>query len=367
MITAFLLPALLLSTGAEAADAPSADAGQVRSSPVPAPKPIALVQAWVTAYDMDEEPQADPASYGDPEDDPGLKLRRARLGLAGESEVLMYEVTVGVAPAFDALSDEDDGVELVDAYLGWAPVEDLWLVAGQAKPPISREQLMSSAELALAERSVSSEWLVPGRDAGLTVDWRTRGDARVRVRGGAFNGNGSIFGDDNGGKLLAARAEFAYGPARTYQTWGGEKGFTFGVAADAYHDTDISTQTLSAGGDLMLRVAGFHLMAEGRFAKLSPRNSDIDQPGVFGDVNRWGGLVQAGYGIGPVEPVVRFSMFDDDTSADDNGDVAELTAGITGHMLRDHVRVGGGYVLRLEQGGATLQNDTVRLWTSLRY
>lgn len=367
MITTFLLSSLLLSTGAGAADAPSPAPAEPRSSPVPAPVPTALVQAWVTAYDMDEEPQADPASYGDPEDDPGLKLRRARLGLVGESDVLMYEVTVGVASAFDALSDEDEGVELVDAYVGWAPVKDLWLVAGQAKPPVSREQLMSSAELALAERSVASEWLVPGRDAGLTVDWRTQGQSRVRLRGGAFNGNGSILGDDNGGKLLAARAEFAYGPARTYQTWGGEKGFTFGVAADAYHDTDISTQTLSAGGDLMLRVAGFHLMAEGRFAKLSPRNSDIDQPGVFGDVNRWGGLAQVGYGIGPVEPVVRFSMFDDDSSADDNGDVAELTAGVTGHMLRDHVRVGGGYVLRLEQGGATLANDTVRLWTSLRY
>ena len=325
------------------------------------------MQAWITVYDMDESTQADPASYGDPEDDPGMKLRRARLGLEGESDVLQYEVSVGISAAYDALSDEDEGVERGDADPGWAPVKALWLKAGVAKPPISREQLMSVSELALAERAVSTEWLVPGREAGLTVDWTSPGSTRVRLRGGAYNGNGEILGDDNGGKLFAARAELITGPARTYQTWGVEKGFTFGLGADAYHDTDIATSTLSAGGDLMLRVAGFHLMAEGRFARLSPRNSDISEPGVFVDVNRWGGLAQVGYGIGPVEPAVRFSLFDDDTSADDNGDVAELTAGLTGHMLHDHVRVGGGYVLRLEQGGATLSNDSVRLWTSLRY
>ncbi len=364
MLTSCLLMLPLLSGGARAQDPASTEDTR---SVVPTPRPTALVQVWATVYDMDEEQQADPASYGDPEDDMGVKIRRARVGLAGDNDVLRYAVSVGVSPAYDALSDDDEDVQIVDAYVGWAPIERLWLEGGVAKPPISREQLMSSSALPLAERAVSSEWLVPGREAGVSVDWSTDGNTRVRVRGGAYNGNGGIFGDDNTGKLFAGRAEIAIGPARTYKTWGPEKGFTIGIGADAYHDADVSTSTTSAGGDLMLRVAGFHLMAEGRFANLKPTNTDIDAPGVFADTMRWGGLVQAGYGIGPVEPAVRFSMFDDDTDADDAGDIAELTAGVTGHLLDDMARVGGGYVLRLERGGQSYSNDTIRLWLSVRY
>lgn len=357
MSTSLFFSLLALVPGASAQD----------GSVFPRPKPTGLVQAWVTAYDMDQDRQADPASYGDPEDDPGLKLRRARLGLSGESKVLQYTVLVGVSSPFDALVGGQHEVGLVDAFIGWAPVEDLWFSAGVAKPPVSREQLMSSSELTLAERAVSSEWMVPERDAGVWADWRSRGSTRVRLRGGAYNGNADFFGDDNNGKLFAARAELAHGPAGTYSTWGDEKGFTLGVGADVFHDTDVATQTLGAGGDLILRVAGFHLLVEGRFATLDPRGSDIDMPGVLAPVSRIGGLAQLGYGIGPVEPAVRFSLFDDDTQAKDNGDVAELNAGLTGHLLDDKVRVGGGYVLRLEMAGATVPNDTIRLWSSLAF
>ena len=221
-------------------------------------------------------------------------------------------------------------IELVDAYVAYAPVEDLWLQAGVGKVPVGHEQLMSSAQLVLAERSVESEWMVPGRDPGLTVDWRTRGHVWVRLRGGVFNSNGALAGDNHNGKLVAGRAEVALGPAPTDQTWGGSKDFTLGLGVDGYYNAAISTGTGSVGGDLVMRVAGLALMAEGRMAKLSPRNTDIRQPGVFDPVTRLGGLAQVSYGIGPVEPAVRLSMFDDDTSVKDNGDVAELLGGSPG-------------------------------------
>lgn len=367
MPTTSLLTVLLLTSGARADD--SAKGADV----VPTPKPTALIQVWGTVFDMDEQGQADPASYGDPEDDAGFKVRRARVGLEGESTVLKYAVEVGVSAPYDALAEEDGDVQLVDAYVGYAPVSGLWLVGGVMKPPISREQLMSSSQLPLAERAVSSEWLVPGREAGAMVDWGMGDASRVRVRAGAFNGNGDIFGDDNTGKLFASRVEFATGPARSYRTWsqtkdgGVERGFGLGVAVDGYYDADVSTSTASFGGDLMLRMAGFHLLAEGRMAQLKPTHSDVEQPGVFSKVTRIGGLAQVGYAVGPVEPAVRFSLFDDDTDSDDAGDSMELTAGVTGHLVDDMVRVGGGYVLRMETGGAAISNDTARLWLSLRY
>ncbi len=364
MLSTFLLSLSLLSSGARAADP---DGGGTADSPVPAPKPTALVQVWVTAYDMDEQPQSDPASYGDPEDDVGVKIRRARIGLEGANDTLRYVVVVGASPAYDALTQDDEDIQLVDGSLGFSPGGRLWIDAGVMKPPVGREALTSSSQLALAERAVLSEWLVPGREAGVSVDWSTTGDTRVRLRGGGYNGNGGIFGDDNTGKLLAARAELAVGPARTYRTWGPEKGFTFGVGADGYYDADISTTTASAGGDLMVRVAGLSFMAEGRFAQLKPVNTDVDVPGVFAKTTRWGALAQLGYGIGPVEPAVRFSIFDDDTDSDDAGDVAALDMGLTGHLLDDRARVGAGYVMRIERGGSRYSNDTIRLWSSLRY
>ena len=368
-----LLPLLLSLSTAQAQPAPPPPPppppppAPGHSQLVPMPRPTALLQVWVTAYDMDESTQADPASYGDPEDDIGAKIRRARVGVEGEGEHLRYEISVGVGAPYDALTEEDEDVQLVDATVGVSPVQGLWFDGGVMKPPLSREQLMRTSELPLAERAVSSEWLVPGRQAGALVDWGTDADTRVRLRGGAFNGNGGIFGDDDSGKLFAARVEMAHGPAKTYQTWGPEKGFTLGVAADGYYDWDNATKTASVGGDLILRVAGFHLLAEGRFAQLEPTQSDVEAPGVFAKTTRIGGLAQVGYGIGPVEPVVRFSLFDDDADSDDNGDLAALDVGVTGHLLEDAVRVGGGYVLRLERGGSTIDNDTVRLWLSLRY
>jgi hypothetical protein len=39
-----------------------------------------------------------------------------------------------------------------------------------------------------------------------------------------------------------------------------------------------------------------------------------------------------------------------------------VTVGFTAHQLDDHVRVGAGYVLRLEPSDLAIANDTARLW-----
>ena len=70
---------------------------------LPEPEPFAFIQVWGTLYDMDQDIQADPAGYGDPEDDTGFKLRRARFGLKAKSEVFQYRISVGVASPFDTV------------------------------------------------------------------------------------------------------------------------------------------------------------------------------------------------------------------------------------------------------------------------
>ena len=82
MIATLLLAAVL---GAPTANA---DEGGGAGPAIPAPVVTGFVQMWVTALDQDVDPLTDPASYGDPEDDPGFKIRRARLGLDLRRQVL---------------------------------------------------------------------------------------------------------------------------------------------------------------------------------------------------------------------------------------------------------------------------------------
>ena len=352
------LPVVLLLAARPAAAEPQ----------LPRPEPYGLLQVWGTLYDMDEDRQADPAGYGDPEDDPGVKIRRARLGFRGDSDMVRYSLIIGTSSPYDALygigSDSGDGtITLVDGLVGVAPVKDLWLVAGMQKVPISREALSSTSQLVFTDRAVSTEWLTPDRDLGLIVDGKL-GPARLRV--GAFNGEGAITGDDNAGKLLSGRLEADIGPAGTYRTYGKADAPTVGVAVDGYMNDDVATRTVAAGADACLRVSGLAVMVEGRMATYTPTNSDVADPDVLDAVTRIGASAQVGWTQGVWEPAVRASLFDDDRDVSDNGDVMDVTAGVTWHGLDDGLRAGGGYVMRLERGGQPAKNDTARLWIQLQ-
>ncbi len=301
------------------------------------------LQVWGTVWDMDEDPQADPATYGDPEDDVGFKLRRVRIGLDGTQSGIDYVVTIGTEARYDALGPATETIGLEDALVVAHPYEQAAVTIGLQKVPVGREQLISSTELAVSERAVLSEWLVPGRDVGVTGEW-TMGAPRFRV--GIYNGNGSILGDDNLGMLFAARLELAAGTqARwddVYETWGTVERTTFGVALDAYDDLDLATNELGAGVDAILRTGGLAVLVEGRMERLAPADTSVDVPAVPATTTRAGALAQVGCTLGDWEPALRGSWFDDATALEDNGDTAELTAGFTWHSRTDALRVGAG-------------------------
>lgn len=335
---------------------------------LPAIDPYVQVHVWATLYDMDEDRTADPAGYGDPEDDSGFKVRRARVGAQGKNDTWRYAVIIGQSAPFDGLTAlGGTDISIVDAHAGYSPVENLWITGGVQKVPVSRELIMSSQRLALVERSVASEWLIPGRDTGVTVDYKVGSDSLYgNISAGVYNGNRSVISDDNEGKMFAGRAELVIGEADPYRTWGKSEGVTFAIAGDFWSNADVATDTIGFGADMMLRVGGLSVTAEGRMADISPGDSTIDLPGVLAETRRLGALAQVGYNIGPYEPAVRFSMFDDDSAVDDNGDVADVVAGVTRNGRNHNWRVGGGYVHRMELGGVAQQNDTLRLWMLVR-
>jgi len=327
--------------------------------------PTALLQVWAVAWDQDQDPQADPAGYGDPEDDPGFKIRRARIGAEGElGEGVFFDVEFGASSPYDAWTEADSDIRLVDGSLGWRHAA-FELVVGQQKVPYSREQLISSGELVYTERAVTTHHLAPGRETGLVAAYGWKG---LHLRAGVFNGSGSFLGDDNAGVLGAGRLSYSTGEAgEDMQTWGQVDHLVLSAAANGYYNADLSTSTLGLGGDLLLRVSGLALLLEGHSVDIQPTATDVAPSDVMDGTPRVGLTGQVGYSLGAFENAVRVAWFDDDTGAADNGDIWELYGGTTAHLLEDQLRLGLGYVHRHELAGQTLPNDTIRLWAQARY
>ena len=322
--------------------------------------PVGLLQLWVTAYDQDVDVQADPTGVGDVEADPGVSLKRARVGVEGEDSGFAYSVLFGLSAPYDGLDGSSGDVEVVDAALGYEKM-GFGIAGGLTKVPFSRDQMMSAGELTFTERGLGTEYIAPDRNLGL-VGSAGRFGAKLTV--GAFNSGGTVFGDDNDGKTLVGRLEYETG-GNSYLTWGRGKAFTFGVGGGGFLTDDVSTRTTAFGGDALLRVVGISVLADVSYAALEPTHTDIDAPGVWEKTTRLGLTGQVGYALGDFEPAVRWTSLNDSAM----GNYASIEGGVTWHTLyddqhRDRVRVGVGWVHRLEP--TPMDNDTLRLWAQFR-
>ena len=332
---------------------------------VPTPVPYVLLQSWVTLYDQDENTLADPGSYGDPEDDMGFKMRRARVGFTGENELFKYSMIVGMSSHYDMMFPNPSGVQIVDANIGMKPLlnQPLWVTVGVQKVPVSREQIMSSADLVLAERAVSSVWMVPNRDAGAVAKYKLgKKDSKAIVQAGVFNGNQSMLGDDNNGKMLVGRVDFVSGAANTFKTYGKVDKLTIGLGGDIVVDKGIATDRMILGGDTMIRFDGLAILAEFRNATISPIDDALADPAVFATTKQMGYLAQVGYTYKSYEGAVRYSSFDDNSDLTNAGDLSSVRVGMTWHAPKDVIRIGGGYEMRIENGSDDIANDSAVMW-----
>ncbi|MEZ4239507.1 MAG: porin [Myxococcota bacterium] len=112
------------------------------------------------------------------------RLRRLRLGLDGKAldEQLRFGLQLNVAPG---------ATELLDAWAGWAPRDDLQLRAGLFKTPFTRYRDQSYQALLLVDWPVAAKAFGAERQLGLAL-----GDGRPGQRGlgwavGVFTGTNS--------------------------------------------------------------------------------------------------------------------------------------------------------------------------------
>lgn len=342
------------------------------------------LQVWTTLWDQDIDPQADPASYGDPEADPGFSIRRARLGFDGFLPMgdrsgrhqVDYALSVGYGAPYDALAEAVPTVELVDAFGRWALPTSIGVSSvalGLQRVPFSRESMMSSAHLVFEEVGVGTYQLAPTREAGVIGSQSFRfadGEdaAQLLVRVGAFNGGGDLVGDEGPGLLGAGRLELVVGDA--YRTWSPRQKSALGIGVAGLRNSDPATDTTSLEADLLARYKLVTLMGELITSSITPGDTSVADPSVLVETNRlgWSGQLSVWLpvtdGPGGIEVAGRYATYDDATALDTSGDVAILHAGATWRNLLPLVDVGAGFVHRIEPGNAP--NDTIRLWTQFR-
>lgn len=334
-----------------------AEQSERRQSPL---HPVADLQIWGTVYDMDEDVQADSTGYGDPEDDAGFKLKRGRLGLVYDDHKLSAELVAGISAPYDGLDTRNGSFTMYEANVGYHEA-GFGVVGGLTGVPFSRDSMISSTQLTFQERGIAAEHIAPDRDLGVLGSFDKAG---FGVKLGVFNSGGTLFGDDNAGKTMVGRVEYTHGKRDVYSMWspkGEAKGFGLGVGGGAFLTNDVATQTLAAGGDVMLRAGGLSVLADATFSVVKPTDSTIDVPGVYSETNRTGVTGQLSYGIKDFEPAVRASYYSDDSL----GSWTQIFGGLVWHGsamgMADVVRLGAGYELRLESG-TSIPNDTARLW-----
>jgi hypothetical protein len=378
--------ALLLCSPASAAETDSAKANE----PPPIPmRPWGQLQIFTTVFDQDESVQADAASYGDPEADPGFAIARARFGFAGalsvrsfDSAVVDYGLSLGINTPYDALGPPERRVTMVDAFgrITFEPsLGDTSFALGLVKVPFSREALMSSQDLVFMERAVGAESLTSVRDVGLLARQEANlgddDDAPVAALSvGVFNGNNDFLGDDDPGIMAAARVELEKG--ETWRTWGPDGGVAYGVGASALLNDELALRTTAFSGDGYLRIGPWSLMGEVGLASLDPTDSTVAAPEVFVTTNRLSWTVNTSvfakvgnatrFEVPGIEFAVRASALDDNRSLQDNGDVLIVHAGATARSFLPYLDFGLGFIHREELQGRALPNDTIRIWTQLR-
>jgi hypothetical protein len=340
--------------------------------------PIVQLQLWGTAYDQDESAQADPAGYGDPDDQIGFSFRRARVGLEGHKGNLDFQVDLGFSSPYDAVrraQGSSPRVGFVNAF-----ARGSWLVGpgtgrvsfGLVRVPYSRERIMASRELTFQDRAVSTTWMAPEQSLGVLFDYEL--PSGLRAQAGVYNSGGDLAGDSFDGMMFAGRLEYARGD--TYRTYGEADGVDVGVGTSAFLRDAVATRTFGAEVDVLVRVWRVSLLAEVLTNTIWPGDSTIVLPEVYSPTDRLGLTAQLSYwqpiGQSDVKPAsrraadfsVQLATFDDNRDVENLGDVSIIHAGLTWRDALPGLDVGGGYIHRAER--TPFPNDTVRLWLQVR-
>lgn len=305
---------------------------------------------------------------GDPADAPGARIRRARIGVKGWA---WGEVDFELS-----MEATSSGMDLLDAWVGYRVLRGVGFVVGARKVPYSWLALMGAGDGALAERPLGVRAMAPFRQVGLTVEGEV-GDGIVRWALGAYNGfsrsqsfnegyreTTALEGNRFSNLAYVARAELApLGSIGTGLPDFSRGGFRLGVGGGVYWDPGKTVETVGFELDLIMKVAGFHFVAEYLYDSAEPSDSPSTDPVLPGAISRRALSAEAGYLLlgDELGVTARFELLDDNTDLDNNGDQIAFTGGLQYYFHRQHLKAQLEYTHRAELEGSGLENDSLLL------
>ncbi len=288
-----------------------------------------------------------------------FRIRRLRFYWIGNAFRPWFEYYIQVS------ADNGSDLQMRDAYFTAAYKTVAIPRVGQFKVPFNREELNSSSELQLVERSIVNEQFSLGRDIGPALYGLLGNYVTYGV--GIFDGNGrNAFSSDSNllyagrvmltpccGELKYANSSFPIGgDYKIEPNFGEDKPLiAIGVAVAGMEGLNIDRKTPDAAiearfdeigitvgdfaqftADVNVKYEGFSVEGEYDARWISPQDVDIDT--VFDQ----GFRVQGGVFLLPklVEVAGRFALIDFDDAVPGPDLSYEITPGLNFYMSRSH-------------------------------
>jgi phosphate-selective porin OprO/OprP len=299
------------------------------------------IQARVTDFDADDNV----------DDGVNFSVPRARFGVSGNAggQHIKYKFEID-APTDKELGTWDDSdskdAKIKDAYIDYGMSDSTALKMGHFKFPFGREELISSGNISIMERSVATEAFAPGRDPGFMYHG-TAGEGEFEYYLAVANGDGENEPNSGAGTGPAGTGNvdgLRYGARVVFNPLGPMKmdGPAFQTVEDdalkvavglSYMMNDDEVGPAGAEADADTMGLEFQMMS-GPFSLLAEyfdRSADRSDPGS--DIDDDGYNLQAGLFIVPSvwELVARYSEVDYDGAAG-TPDEEELTFGVNRYV-----------------------------------
>jgi hypothetical protein len=378
-VTRFLVVSLLLAAGSAYAQQPL--------EPGPAPESGSLDRALLEKGPLRFEAGPFSASFhsriqawggwvggdsllsnGDRMQEPGLRLRRVRLGVDG---TLVRDVTYRVE--LDVFDQEKTGGPLYEAWVDWTPMHWIGATAGLQKFPFVRSEMNSSARLSHLDRAIGADAMSPTNAMGLALHSEPWKD-HLKITAGVFNGlqRRSGFyqgyepvGVSQGNKFerLSLAGRFDLMPLDPMDP--GEPdldkvpAFRMAFGGSGFYNMGKSIATLGASGYLHLKAYGLHLFTEAIWDRSKPKSAPTTGSTIATEVQRLVMHGSLGYMIlkETLGAAVRAEMIDDNRDLKNEGDEMVLAGTVSWYAVGHNLKVQAEYQHRLERHGRSVSND----------
>lgn len=305
---------------------------------------------------------------GDPADAPGVRLRRARLGVSGWAwGIVDWELS---------MQARSGGIDLLDAWVGYRGLTGIGFVVGARKVPFSRFAMMGAGDSALVDRPLGVQAMAPFRQVGLTIEGDV-GNGIVSWALGVYNGFSRNQSFNEGFRETTALegnrfTRLAYVAHASLAPMGpvspGMPDFRrgspkFAVGGSFYYDDGKTVETIGVAANAIFKASGFHFAAEYLYDSAEPTTNPTTDATVPAAVSRHALIAELGYLILSDELGVtaRFELLDDNLDLDNNGDQIVVSAGLQYYFRRQHLKAQLEYTHRTELHGAALDNDSLML------